>query len=241
MDQVVGRSAAWVQTDRRGGGLVYVVTVSATYGTGGSVVGPAVAERLGVPFVDRAIPATVATEIGVPLEEALAHDDRAAHGLGRLLASAARLPSVTFGGVDPVLPDQALIPEEEFVAQTESVIRQIVRGQGGVILGRAGAMVLADHPSALHVRLDGRRDRRIAQAARLRGIDEQTARALLDESDRARAAYVKHFYRVDPADPTLYHLVVNTSVLPLESSVDLIVAAARVRAAEPSSPPEVAR
>lgn len=220
---------------------MHVVTVSATYGAGGSVVGPAVAERLGVPFVDRAIPATVAAEIGVPLEEALAHDDRAPHGLGRLLASAARLPSVTFGGMDPAMPEGALIPEEEFVARTEAVIREVVRHQGGVILGRAGAMVLADHPRALHVRLDGPRERRIAQAVRLLGFDEEAVRGLLDENDRARAAYVKHFYRADPADPTLYHLVINTTALPLESSVDLVVAAAHVRAAERSSPPEVAR
>lgn len=210
---------------------MYVVTVSATYGAGGSVVGPAVADRLGVAFVDRAIPATVATGIGVSLEEALAHDDRAAHGLGRLLASAARLPNVTLGGVDPTLPEQAMIPEEEFVARTENVIRQIARGRGGVILGRAAALVLADHPRALHIRLDGPRERRIAQAARLLGIDEEAARRLQAENDRARAAYVKHFYRVDPADPTLYHLVLNTTELPLDRCVDLVVAAARIRAA----------
>lgn len=212
---------------------MHVVTVSATYGAGGSVVGPAVAERLGVQFVDRAIPTTVAAEIGVPLDEVLAHDDRAAHGLGRLLASAARLPNVTLGGVDPGLPEQALIPEEEFVAHTEAVIRKIARSQGGVILGRAGAIVLADHPGALHIRLDGPRERRIAQAVRLLGIAEDRARKLQDENDRARAAYVKHFYRTDPTDPTLYHLVLNTTVLPLERSVDLIVAAARIRTTTP--------
>lgn len=214
---------------------MYVVTVSATYGAGGSVVGPAVAERLGVPFVDRAIPTTVAAEVGVPLEEALAHDDRAAHGLGRLLASAARLPNVTLGGVDPNLPEQAFVPEEEFVAHTEAVIRQVAHERGGVILGRAAAIVLADHPSALHVRLDGPRERRIAQAVRLLGATEERARRLQDENDRARAAYVRHFYRTDPADATQYHLVLNTTVLPLERSVDLIVAAARIRAAAPRS------
>lgn len=213
---------------------MHVVTVSATYGAGGSVIGPAVAERLGVPFVDRAIPTTVATEIGVPLEEVLAHDDRAAHGLGRLLASAARLPNVTLGGVDPSLPEHALIPEEEFVAQTEAVIREIARGQGGVILGRAAAIVLADHPRALHVRLDGPPKLRIAQAVRLLGVAEDRARRLQEENDRARGAYVKHFYRTDPADPTLYHLVLNTPALPLDRCVDLIVAAARIRAAGPS-------
>jgi hypothetical protein len=32
------------------------VTIAATHGYGGSVIGPAVAERLGLPFVERAIP-----------------------------------------------------------------------------------------------------------------------------------------------------------------------------------------
>lgn len=208
-----------------------VVTVSATYGSGGSVVGPAVARRLGVPFVDRAIPTTVAAEIGVPLEEVLAHDDRAAHGLGRLLASAARFPNVALGGVDPGLPEGALIPDEEFVAHTEAVIRETARSQGGVILGRAAAIVLADHPGALHVRLDGPREDRIAQAVRILGISEDRARRLQDENDRARAAYVKHFYRTDPADPVLYHLVVNATALSLDHAIDLVVTAARMRTA----------
>ena len=38
------------------GGLRPVVTVSALYGAGGSVVGPRVAEELDVPFLDRQIP-----------------------------------------------------------------------------------------------------------------------------------------------------------------------------------------
>jgi shikimate kinase len=40
---------------------MHVVTLSAGYGAGGSVIGPAVAERLGVPFLDRALPAGVAS------------------------------------------------------------------------------------------------------------------------------------------------------------------------------------
>src|SRR3954471_8358216 len=115
-----------------------VVTISATYGTAGNHIGPAVAERLGVPFVDRAIPSAVAEELGCTLEEALAHDDRgqhglgrllsgamrraaatydgrAEHGLGRLLSGAMRLPTVTFGGVDMYVPGAMPIAQEEFV------------------------------------------------------------------------------------------------------------------------------
>ena len=42
-----------------------LVTLSATYGAGGSEVGPELAKRLGVPFVDRLIPSEVAARLAV--------------------------------------------------------------------------------------------------------------------------------------------------------------------------------
>jgi hypothetical protein len=52
-----------------------VVTISATYGAGGGLVGPAVADRLGVPFVDRAIPVAVADNLGISVDDALSRDE----------------------------------------------------------------------------------------------------------------------------------------------------------------------
>jgi cytidylate kinase len=51
-----------------------LVALSAPYGAGGNVVGPALAERLGVPFVDRAVPIEVAEEPRFPVD-ALTSDD----------------------------------------------------------------------------------------------------------------------------------------------------------------------
>ena len=45
-------------------GLKPVITLAALFGAGGSVVGPRVAERLGVPFLDRQIPDAVAKRDG---------------------------------------------------------------------------------------------------------------------------------------------------------------------------------
>ncbi|MBR8740453.1 AAA family ATPase [Nocardiopsis sp. MG754419] len=223
-----------------------VVTISATFGAGGSVLGPAVAARLGVPFLDRALPSAVAARIGCSLDEALQRDDRAPGGFERLLASAARLPTVTLGSVDTAYfgatdDEGRLLYDHEFVEQTEGVIRNVARS-GGVILGRAAAVVLADHPGALHVRLDGGREARLVRARRLWelgdraecggpgwGPEPPTAR-LLDDNDRARASYVRRFYRVDAADPGHYHLVVDSTVLSIDACADLVVRAAEDRA-----------
>lgn len=203
-----------------------VVTISATYGTAGHLIGPAVAERLGVPFVDRAIPSAVAQELGCTLEEALAHDDRAEHGLGRLLSGAMRLPTVTFGGVDMYVPGAIPLPPEEFMRRTERMMKETAQAEGGVFLGRAGAVVLADHPGALHVRLDAPLKRRVTQTATLSELTEREARRVIEDNDRARTAYVRHFYRVDPADACQYHLVIDSTSVPVPVCVELIVTAA---------------
>lgn len=197
---------------------MHVVTLSATYGAGGSVVGPRVADALGVPFVDRAIPAEVARRMAIPLEEAQARDGRAEHGLGALLASLARMPVVTGAP-----PPATITDDRVFCDRVEKVIRDAM-ADGGVLLGRAGALVLADHPDALHVRLDGPLEARIAQAQRLGAADPREAQR---DADRARDAYVKHFYRADACDASLYHLVIDSTRIDLDRCVELIVAAAR--------------
>ena len=101
-------------------------------------------------------------------------------------------------------------PEQAFRDQTERVLHQVAETDGGVILGRAAAIVLRDHPGALHVRLDGPLEGRVQRAVGLEGVDEEQARKLAAETDRAREAYVKHFYKCDPSAACHYHLVLET-------------------------------
>ena len=56
--------------------MITLVTISGAYGAGGSRVGPELAQRLDVPFLDRAIPAAVAERLAVPFDDAEAHDDQ---------------------------------------------------------------------------------------------------------------------------------------------------------------------
>jgi cytidylate kinase len=90
-------------------------------------------------------------------------------------------------------------------------------------------MIMRDDPRALHVRLDGPVERRVEQAMRIQGVDRETAERLLRESDRAREAYVRHFYDVDPRDPRHYDLVLDSTAFTLEACIELIATAARLR------------
>jgi cytidylate kinase len=202
-----------------------IVTVSAAYGAAGAEVAPAVADALGLAFHDRAIPAQVAGRLGVTLEEAEANDETVVRGLWRLVASLGTMPDPVGG----VLPTSTLPDARAYREQTERVLTEIADGAGGVVLGRAGAMVLRDRPDALHVRLDGPAELRLDAAVARSGRDRDEVRRDMDANDRAREAYVRHFYRCDPGEAAHYHLVIDSTAFSVDTVVELVVAAARGR------------
>ena len=51
------------------------------------------------------------------------------------------------------------------------------------------------------------------------------------ESDRARGAFYRKFWRVEVEDPKLYDLTIETSRLPFEVAAELVAAAATAKAA----------
>ncbi len=202
-----------------------VVTVSASFGAGGSEIGPAVAEALGLPFVDRAVPVGVARKLDVPLDLAEQRDERTDRGLWRVISSLALVPEMS--GAGP-LAYHTFADEHAFREKTEEVLLELAAA-GAVLLGRAAALVLAGRPDALHVRLDGPVDARVAAVTSRTGRPEAEVRRALRSNDAARAAYVRTFYRADPADARHYHLVLDTTAVPWDAAADLVVAAARAR------------
>ena len=98
-------------------------------------------------------------------------------------------------------PRRAYLAGEDYRRETERLIKEHADG-GAVILGRAGAVILRDHPGALHVRLDGPPERRDRAGDGDRGPEPRTTpSACARDGDRAREAYVRHFYGCDATRP----------------------------------------
>lgn len=204
-----------------------VLTISAAYGCGGSQVAPAVAARLGLPFLDRAISSAVAEALDVSVEEAERGAVRRTW-FERLAFSmspfASEVVAATGGEAGASLDDQA------FRRAAEQVLQDATRG-GAVVLGRAGAWALARHPEVLRVRLYGDPARRLEQAQRLEGVDEQTARSRAAQVDAAREEYVRRLYGTSADDPSAYDLQVDSTVLALDVVVEVLVTATAGRGA----------
>jgi cytidylate kinase len=210
---------------------IRLVTVSASYGAGGSVVGPALAGRLGVPFLRRATTSAGGIAAAAPCAERLTPDEAhltPAHWLLGCLASA--MPT------GPALsPPPSSRQDENLRRHCEEGIRRLADAGAGVILGR-GAAVALGKGRGFHVRLDGPTKLRVAQGAAIEGISQDEARRHLDAADRTRDAYVRRLYRADPADPRHYHLVIDSTALPLDAVTEIIL-----RALSWSPTPSVAR
>jgi Cytidylate kinase-like family len=205
-----------------------VVTLSASYGARGDKVGRAVAERLQLPFVDRAIPNTAAArQLGLPEDEAESLDQPAPSRWERV---AMRFAGVaTPAGPDVLAADVPLtISPEGFRAASEGELRQVADRTGAVVLGRAGMVALGGRPDVLCVRLDGPVEARIARVVAL-GVDEESARQGQRDVDRAREAYARVFFNARQDDPRLYHVSLDSTVLSVEACVDIIVPAATDR------------
>lgn len=200
-------------------GHAQVVTISASYGAGGSLIAPRLATALGLTFADRLLTTEVTDDPGdgsTPVGESEREEGVWTRFLDRL--------AIVTGGMTlaPVTTDDVRRPLRETV---EASVGKLAC-EGAVILGRAACLVLAEQPGVFHVRLDGPRDRRLRRGMAIEQIDKATAERHLEETDRARERYVDRLYGRRTADPSLYHLVLDATALTVDDAVALLQQAA---------------
>jgi cytidylate kinase len=198
-----------------------IIAMSAAYGAAGSQVGPALAEHLGVPFIDRGIALAVAERLDISVDDALAHEEPPSQGLLERLLSG-------FSGGYPAapapLPADVVTPQDFHRASQEALLAQAATGRG-VILGRGAVAALRQDPRVLRVRLTGPVERRIKHAMRVRGLDRDTAERTVHALDRTHADYLRQFYDVDILDPGLYHVMLDATSFEVDVCVDIIATA----------------
>ncbi|MFP5416682.1 MAG: AAA family ATPase [Actinomycetes bacterium] len=189
-----------------------VVTLFETYGSGATAVGRAVARALGVPFIGQAYSS---------------EDIEAAEGyegglLARVLGTLGRTMAQADAGV---------FSGDVLTRDARDNIRQVREAveDGGVILGRNATVILGELPTALHVKLDGPLEQRVARGAAEAGIDLAHARARQAREDRVRAELSVRLHNWDPRDTDRFDLVVNTGRVTLQTAVQMIVSDYRIK------------
>ena len=196
-----------------------VVTLFESFGSGASYISEKVAQALGIPLHPQAFSSE-------EIEDAMTR--RESEGVLTRVFGAMGGPYAAYAGLEG--PGVALAQRDnyELVLQNTRFVKEAAL-QGGVIVGRNGAFILANWPGALHVRLDGPLEQRIARAAQESGIDLERAAKRQKREDQVRADISIELYGWDPREVDYYDLVVNTGTMDLDTCVDVIVQSARVK------------
>src|SRR6266699_907095 len=194
------------------------ITISREYGSGGGEIARRLAKRRGRGLIDHEAVIRVAQELGVTEAEAAVHDEYAEGLVSRILSS--------MQAVDPAMyaagPVSLTTNAHEYHKALEKVVTSAATAGHVVIVGRAAQVILAGQRDVLHVRVVASIEQRVPYVMLREGLDQDAARKRIQTKDRDRVRYLQTQYRVHPADPHLYDLVLNSNIIDLDSIVDLI-------------------
>lgn len=112
-----------------------------------------------------------------------------------------------------------------YVDLVPALIADLASKKDLVMLGRGGQCIFRGCPNALKVRVVAGAKERARRLMAERGIEEQSAARLVEESDEARRRFIRYHYGEDVDDAVHYDLVVNTDRLSVETVTRLVQAA----------------
>ncbi|MCF8033379.1 MAG: cytidylate kinase-like family protein [Desulfarculaceae bacterium] len=195
-----------------------VLSISRQFGAGGKTLGQRVAQRLGYEFVDEGLLLKVAEEANVSIKWVEGVQREAGGRLMRILTSL--VPS-TF--IDRHLGESGSdFDEKRYVEFLTRIILDLAEEDNVVLLGRGSQFILRQHPDTMRVLLVAERADRIKFMEGMYNMPPDKAEAMVTRESRKRERFLANFHKGDPNDPSLYHMVLNTSLVHLEAAEEQI-------------------
>jgi cytidylate kinase len=236
-----------------------VVTISGSTGSRAIEIGRMVAGKLGFDYVDRQILQEAARALGVSERDIAGRDDQSPPPrlrerlasffqdfLERSAIAGAADPLMATGGLETLMAttyrEAAALPaggrEELTDNRYKEAITTIMTGLAEkgdvVIIGRGSQAILRDRPDALHVAITAPFSVRVERIARRDAVPPEKAKETVEESDRGRQDYHHKYFKIDPNDPCLYDVVVNSGRMAEEAAAQVIVAALYAKLSPPA-------
>jgi hypothetical protein len=118
--------------------------------------------------------------------------------------------------------DRRLVTESEYLTHLGQIVLLAARSQSTIFVGR-GAQFFLPRDGGLVMQLVAPLGQRLDRVMQRDGVDQEQARRYLEQTDRARRAFIREYFHSDVTDPHLYDLVLNLEHLSLEEASELIV------------------
>ena len=195
-----------------------ILTISRQFGAGGHTLGQLVAEKLNIPFYDSEIIEKAVADTGFS-PEFVREAGEYASTTHSFLFNLALSHSVSAG------PGEMSNYDKIYIAQAR-IIRDLAEKSPCVIVGRCADYILRERTDVFHVFVHADTDYRIKRVREEYGeIPGKTIEERLEEKDKKRALYYRHYTDRELGDLENYDLTVNTARIPLETACGWIVQA----------------
>ncbi len=218
-----------------------IITVAREYGSGGKDIAKIVADRIGYDCVDKELIADIAQIAGVS-EDIVEQMDEVGESpirrfLGELFTPSTEyslspefppliwpyVPSDDEGTKDPTSLKNTFLDRGEYRQILQDTIQSLAGRKKVIIVGRGSQCILSDSMSIFHTRFIAPIEYRTEVIMDEMNLSRDRAAELIREKDRQRALYLHHNYGRDWTDPTLYHVVFNTSRTTWENMADIVI------------------
>ena len=189
-----------------------IINVGRQFGSGGRLVALALGRKLGIPVYDQELIAKAAEQSGFS-KELFANSDEKRN----LLALSSFIVDVgRFGSADNYMSDNQL-----FVIQS-NVIRSLADKGPAIFIGRCSDYILRDR-KCLDVFVTATDEVRIKRIAERMNITPEQADSLMRKKDRTRETYYNYYTFGNWGVASNYDLCVDSSVLGIEGTADMII------------------
>jgi CMP/dCMP kinase len=215
------------------------ITISRQYGSGGDEIAQQVCRALDYHLFDKRLVFRAAIDAGLSTMDVLDYSEdshQVQSFFDRLFRRNAPLVTSRYWKEDVHgvrVQEEINLTDEQVLLLVQKAVLAGYENGNIVIVGRAGQVLLKDLPNILHVRIEAPLEERI-QRVKLwlkqeKGLSfdsietRRVAQDLIDARDTASADYLRRFYGVNWADPLLYHIVINTSLVGIDQATRCII------------------
>ena len=188
----------------------YVITINRELGSGGRTVGRILAEKLGVPFYDKAIIKALEEKYNLTIDEIERLKSRSNSwwtDFERIVSLGPGLNlnnETNYWGYN----SDSVTTNMLFKAEKE-ILEGIAHDESCVIAGRLAFFVLKSHPNHLSILIQASKKHRLERVMRKKNMSEEEAAKLIDKVDKMRQEYVKKYAHTSRYDSRNYDLVIN--------------------------------
>jgi cytidylate kinase len=184
-----------------------IVTLEREFGSGGGGIARQLARQLGWKLWDRQLTCEIAKRAQVPESAVALCDERVD---GRLYRFAKAFWRGSYERSMPFANSRAF-DTDHMMAMVEQIMATIAAEGNAVIVGRGAPFFLRERPDTFRVFTYAPEDEKIRRLLAL-GKSREEAEDLVENVDKERMAYIKHYFDADWPVRSLYHLMINTTV-----------------------------